>query len=160
MNKTFRLIALLVCAITPLLWCHRAAAQEPQGLTLARLDTWLRGYEVAWETLDAGKAVSLFTKDATYLDDPYTKPYQGREGISKYWTDVTSDQKDVNFTYEVLAVTGKTGIAHWHAEFTQPSSGSTVILDGIFVLDFAPDGLCRNLKEWWQIKINPPAKGN
>jgi hypothetical protein len=73
---------------------------------------------------------------------------------------VTADQKDVSFTYEVLAVTGSTGIAHWHAEFTQPSSGSTVILDCVFILDFAPDGLCKGLKEWWFLKVNPAAKSN
>ncbi|MBF8269926.1 MAG: hypothetical protein HW386_1635 [Gammaproteobacteria bacterium] len=157
MNKSLRIIALFICTVTSLLWGTLAAAQ---GLTAAKLDAWLKGYEAAWETLDAGKAAALFSEDATYRDEAFAEPYQGREGIRKYWTDVTSDQKDVNFTYEVLAVTGNTGIAHWHAELTQPSSGSTLILDGIFVLDFAPDGLCKGLKEWWFIKINPPAKGN
>ena len=160
MSKPLRLITLVICTIVPLLWGSTAAAQAAQGLTVVKLETWLQGYEAAWEALDAGKAAALFTEDATYLDDPYSQPYQGRAGISKYWTDVTSDQKDVNFTYEVLAVTGDTGIAHWHSELTQPSSGSTVILDGIFVLEFAQDGLCQSLKEWWQIKINPPAKVN
>ena len=157
MHKTLRITALLFCTVASLSWGTLAAAQE---LTAAKLDTWLQGYKAAWETRDAGKAAALFTENATYRDDAFAEPYQGRAGISKYWSDVTSDQKDVKFTYEVLAATGNTGIAHWHAEFTQPSSGSTVLLDGMFVLDFAPDGLCNSLKEWWFIKINPPAKGN
>jgi len=157
MHKTLRIMALLICTVAALLWGTLTAAQE---LTAAKVDTWLQGYKTAWETRDAGKAAALFSEDATYRDEAFAEPYQGRAGIRKYWTDVTSDQKDVNFTYEVLAVTGNTGIAHWHSELTQPSSGSKVILDGMFVLDFAPDGLCKSLQEWWFIKINPPAKSS
>lgn len=131
-----------------------AAAADNHGLTQATVAAWLKGYKEAWETLDADKAAALFTEDATYRDEPYAEPYQGRKGIHDYWATVTGDQKDVHFTYEVLSVSGNIGIAHWHSEFTQKSSGSGIVLDGIFVLEFTPEGLCRNLKEWWHIQVN------
>ena len=123
------------------------------GLTGAQLTEWLQTYEEAWESLDANKAAAIFTENATYQVDPYSDPHLGREGISEYWSEVTADQKDVEFTSEVLSVTGNTGIAHWHAEFTAASTGAKIILDGIFVLEFSADGLCSSLKEWWAIKI-------
>lgn len=132
-----------------------ALAAEGGSLTRAEVAAWLDGYEEAWETLDADKAAALFTEDATYQDNPYADPYQGRGGIHDYWSTVTSDQQDVDFSYEVLAVSGDTGIAHWHSELTQKSSGSLVVLDGIFVLEFGPDGLCKALREWWHVKVEP-----
>jgi ketosteroid isomerase-like protein len=157
MKNLFRRHPVMFWALALILSAPGAAAQDQPGLTLAKLDAWMQGYKAAWETLDADKAAALFTEDATYQDEAFTEPYRGRAGIRQYWADVTRDQKDVKFTYATLAAAGNTGIAHWHAEFTQPSSGSAVILDGVFVLDFAPDGLCKSLREWWFIRINPPA---
>ncbi len=134
-------------------------AADQHELYMAKVESWLKGYEEAWETLDADKATLLFTENAIYREDPYKDPYQGRESIHEYWTTVTADQQDVDFTFEVLSVRGKTGIAHWHSEFLQSSSGSTIILDGIFILEFSQEGLCQSLKEWWHFKA-VPGKGN
>ena len=136
-----------------------SAVADGSGLTESILDDWLKGYEEAWETLDADRAAALFTQNATYQDDPYSEPYQGREGIHEYWSTVTSDQKDVDFTYKVLAVEDNTGIAQWHSEFKQKSTGSDIILDGIFVLEFSPGSLCQSLREWWHIQVIPPEGG-
>lgn len=123
-------------------------------LSVNDVAAWLDGYKEAWETLDPEKAAQLFSEDAIYRDQPYEEPHQGREGIREYWRNVTSDQKDVTFTYEVLAVTNSTGITHWHSEFSSKSSDAAITLDGIFILDFNDDGLCANLKEWWHLKVD------
>lgn len=135
-----------------------AAADQP-GLTSAKVETWLKGYEEAWETLDPDKAAQLFTTNATYKDNPYETPHQGQEAIRQYWATVTADQKDVDFTYAVLSVTDNTGIAYWHSEFSSKSSGAGIVLDGIFVLEFNNNGLCESLKEWWHLKVNPAENG-
>lgn len=144
----------IVVGVAAIFLSGAALAADSQGLTRDQVSAWLKGYEEAWETLDADKAAALFTEDATYREDPYADPHQSRQGIHEYWTTVTSDQQNVDFTYEVLSVSGNTGIAHWHSEFTQKSSGSGIVLDGIFVLEFTPDGLCQSLKEWWHIQVN------
>jgi nuclear transport factor 2 (NTF2) superfamily protein len=154
MKHAIRKLAFVFGAASILLSGIAFAADGP-GLTHDKVAAWLEGYQEAWETLDADKAAALFTEGATYRDNPYAEPYQGRQGIHEYWTTVTSDQRDVEFSYEVLSVSGNIGIAHWHSEFTQESSGSGVVLDGIFVLEFTPEGLCRSLKEWWHLQVNP-----
>ncbi len=130
-------------------------AADQHEMTIAKVESWLKGYAEAWETLDADKVAVLFTEDATYQEDPYKDPFQGRKGIHEYWTTVTADQQDVNFTFEVLSVTGNTSTIHWHSEFIQSSTGSTIILDGIFLLEFSQEGLCQSLKEWWHFKAIP-----
>jgi ketosteroid isomerase-like protein len=156
MNKGSKFLFTII--VTTLLFASGiipTSAKAQQGLTVTKLESWLKAYEEAWETLDADKAAQLFTKDATYQDDPYKDPHLGQEGVHKYWSTVTADQKDVDFTFEVISVTGNTGIAHWHSEFTQASTGATIIIDGMFNLKFSQDGLCESLKEWWHLKFIP-----
>jgi uncharacterized protein (TIGR02246 family) len=118
-------------------------------LTPAALTQWLEDYKAAWETRDPEKAVQLFTEDATYQDEAFSPPHQGAQGIRDYWTRVTAGQRDVKFKYQVLSVTGNSGIAHWSAQFAVADSATTINLDGVFLLDFGPGGKCRSLREWW-----------
>ncbi|MEX2523424.1 MAG: nuclear transport factor 2 family protein [Gammaproteobacteria bacterium] len=117
---------------------------------------WLEGYKSAWVERDADKAAALFSEDATYLDNPHNEPYKGRAGIHEYWSDVTSDQRGVTFDYEILTTYGNTAVAQWAARFTSVSSGATVKLDGIFLLDFDENGLCSRLREWWHVEVDQP----
>jgi len=132
------------------------AATAPSAhaqLTSAKLDAWLGGYREAWEKRDAERAAQLFTESATYREMPFDAPKSGRAGIRGYWSEVTADQRDVEFHSETIAVNGNTGVAHWSAKFKQASTGMTVELDGVFVLEFDPkSGLCSTLREWWHVR--------
>jgi len=62
-NKILTFLALLVVA--SLLFVSGIVstnAADQQGLTIAKVESWLKGYEQAWETLDADKAAVLFTE--------------------------------------------------------------------------------------------------
>jgi hypothetical protein len=121
-------------------------------LTRAALEGWLQRYEQAWESRDPAQAAELFTADATYRETPFAEPFRGRAAVRDYWASVTADQRDVDFEYDVIATSGSTGVAHWSATFTQPSSGAKVALDGVFVLELDAEGrLCRSLREWWHL---------
>lgn len=126
-------------------------------MTEAALTTWLEGYKAAWETRDADRATALFTADATYQDEAFSPPHVGTEGIRAYWSKVTAGQRDVQFQYRVLSVTGNTGIAHWSAQFAVADAAppTTIALDGVFLLEFDDAGRCRSLREWWHLKSSP-----
>jgi len=126
-------------------------AADAKGLEFASLEVWLKQYGAAWEARDGVAAAALFTPDAIYHEMPFDAPRAGRAGIESYWREVTADQRDVKFRYEVIAVNGDTGVAHWSAEFRLQSSGATVKLDGVFVLDFDAAGKCSKLREWWHV---------
>ncbi len=113
------------------------------------LDRWLHAYGRAWETLDPEAAVRLFADDVEYHETPFDAPAQGLDGVREYWTSNTGLQREVAFRYEILAVVGLRGIARWQAGYVRPATGVRARLDGVFVLDFAEDGRCRCLREWW-----------
>jgi uncharacterized protein (TIGR02246 family) len=118
-------------------------------LTESQLRDWLDAYGRAWEGRDPDAAAALFTEDAQYYETPLGEPARGRTGVRTYWAAATENQRDVTFTHEVLAITANRGIARWWSEFTRVASGAAVRLDGVFVLEFGEDGLCRSLREWW-----------
>ena len=139
----------LVAAALLSLAAQQASAQD---LTASTLEKWLAGYEHAWEGRDPAAAAELFTPNAAYHEMPFEAPKAGRAGIREYWAEVTKDQRDIDFKSQVISVTGQTGVAHWSATFTAPSTGARVELDGVFVLTFDKDGRCSELREWWHLK--------
>jgi ketosteroid isomerase-like protein len=141
--KTITVVAVL---------CSAAPSAHAQ-VTSAKLEAWLGGYREAWEKRDAERAAQLFTENATYREMPFDAPKNGRLGIREYWSTVTADQRDIEFRSQAIAVNGNTGVAHWSAKFKLASTGATVELDGVFVLEFDPKtGLCSALREWWHVR--------
>jgi SnoaL-like domain len=112
-------------------------------------DGWLGAYKRAWEDRDPEAAADLFTEDATYHETPFDEPFRGRDGVFEYWSDVPRSQRDVNFSYEILATTGSRGVAHWRASFVRLPTKDPVVLDGIFLVKLDADGRCAEFREWW-----------
>lgn len=146
LNRTFK--ALVFAAVL----LATTAAVDARALTNSSLEAWLARYGAAWEARDAKAAGPLFTVDARYHEMPFDEPKKGRAGIEAYWHDVTLDQRNIHFESKVIAVNGNTGVAHWTAKFRLESTGATVELDGVFVLEFAPSGECSKLQEWWHVR--------
>jgi ketosteroid isomerase-like protein len=117
------------------------------------VEAWLHAYGAAWEGRDAAAAAWLFTPDALYQETPFAEPFRGRTAIAAYWATVTADQSDVEFDFEVLAVTARTGIASWSVSFRSIAGDAPVELNGIFLLEFAGDGLVASLREWWHARL-------
>ena len=123
------------------------------SLTSATVEAWLSRYEQAWEQRDPDRAAALFTENAPYHEMPFDAPKAGRAGIRDYWTKVTADQRDVDFKWQLISVTGPTAVARWSASLKSASSGTRVELDGVFILTFDGSGLCSELREWWHVRM-------
>ncbi len=149
---------LLFFTVIPGSWT--VAAEQPVQLTAAYLTTWLSAYGDAWVSRDPEKAAELFSEDTSYQVNPYEQPHVGRTGVYDYWAEVTATQSNIKFDYQTISVTGKTGIAHWSAEFDIPSAGIRIKLDGIFVLEFDQSGKCERLREWWHSETEKLATGS
>jgi ketosteroid isomerase-like protein len=108
---------------------------------------WLDGYFQAWASNDPEDVAALFTEDAVYWFDPFREPRRGREEIVSAW--VGGLQEDVEYAYEPLAVSGDVGVAHWRVSSRSPRSTVRNEWDGILQITFAPDGRCREHREWY-----------
>jgi ketosteroid isomerase-like protein len=139
-------VVLLACVIFP---GGRAMAAD---LTTAALEAWLARYGEAWETRDADKAAALFTPEATYHEMPFDAPLEGAAKIREYWARVTADQRDIDFSSKPIVIDDDTGVAEWSATFRTASTGATIELNGVFVLQFDDAGRCTSLREWWHVR--------
>lgn len=120
------------------------------------LANWLEAYGRAWERRDPEAAAALFSADARYYETPFAPPARGRDGVRAYWAHATRNQADISFAYDTISASNGRGIARWQSRYTRPSSGARVTLDGIFLLEFNDDGLCRELREWWHRSEGTP----
>jgi len=140
------LVVLWACMIFP---AGRAMAAD---LTTTALEAWLARYGQAWESRDADKAAALFTPEATYHEMPFDAPLEGAAKIREYWARVTADQRDIDFSSKPIMVDANNGVAEWSATFRTGSTGATIELNGVFVLEFDDAGRCTSLREWWHVR--------
>ena len=73
----------------------------------------------------------------------------GRPEIFEYWSHVARTEENIQFGYEILAVTPELGIARWWASFVIVPQRLQTKLDGIFLITLNADGRCQSLREWW-----------
>ena len=118
-------------------------------MTLQAFDDWLHSYGRAWESRDPQAAADLFAEDGSYQVTPFLEPMRGKPAILEYWTHVAQTQQDIQFGYEILAVTPEHGIARWWASFVIVSPGLQTKLDGIFLISLDENSRCHSLREWW-----------
>ena len=124
------------------------------------LEEWAERYARAWEAADAEAAAALFTEDATYRADPFGDPYQGREGVRRYWREVTATQANVEVAIGRTMAVGSRAVVEWWTQMD--ADGTPVTLPGALLLDLDEHGLCRALREYWNLRLGarvPPPDG-
>lgn len=118
-------------------------------MDLVSFDSWMEMYGRAWTTRNPQAAADLYTDDGTYQVTPFSEAMNGRQAILDYWSNVARTQENIQFGYEILAVTADVGIAHWWASFLIVPQRLDTKLDGIFLISLDASGRCRSLREWW-----------
>ena len=116
--------------------------------------SWLEAYGRAWRERNPQAAAELYAETGTYQVTPFLEPMRGRRAILDYWSNVARTQENIQFGFEVLAVTPDFGIARWWASFVIIPSETHANplhtkLDGIFLISLDSAGLCTSLREWW-----------
>lgn len=126
-------------------------------LTPADVENWLERYRRAWEDADTEGVVDLFTEDATYRSNIFAEPDRGHDGVRSYWQGATGTQSEVSVRMGKPFIDGNRVAAEWWT--TMRDSGEEITLPGCLLLEFAPDGRCSSLREYWQVaegRLDPP----
>lgn len=115
----------------------------------AEVEHWAEAYRRAWESADIEAAGSLFAEDASYRSNIYEPPHEARSGVEEYWAKVTSVQSGVTVRMGSPVVDGaRADVEFWT---TMAISGEEVTLAGCLLLLFDDEGLCRELREYWNL---------
>ena len=113
---------------------------------------WLDDLGSAWQSRDPDAAAQLCAENVHYHEDPFQEPLIGREAVRQVWQEVPTSQKDIEFSFDILAVTEHVGVAHWSAAFTRLPSGTRSELDGVYTARLDERGLCVEFHQWWNAK--------
>lgn len=138
------------------------------------IDAFMANYKRAWEGSDEHLLASLFAPDGVYRNTPFAEQ-RGHAAIKAYWQR-TKLQTDIRLSYEILARHARGGVAHWRTSYQvtseelfrlwAASTGTNLIarrdgeplprlvLDGVAVVEFGDDGLCRELRIWWHSRVD------
>lgn len=119
---------------------------------------WLSAYREAWHSRDPQAAAALFAPGSHYHEQPYEEPFHGPEGVREYWTKVTSTQDEVNLRWGTPFVDGNRAAVEWWV--TLLNDGAEVTLAGAMILVFEDEGLCSDLREYFEFSEGhqtPPA---
>ena len=115
------------------------------------LADWIEGYRRAWEEDDAELVLTLFTEDASYRSSPFREPNLGHDGIHAYWTRAAGRQTGVKVRMGEPVVDGNVVAVEWWTTMDDPEDAA-VTLPGCLLLQFAPDGRCFDLREYWNVE--------
>ena len=114
--------------------------------------SWLEAYRKAWEDKDADAAAALFDERATYRSNIFEEPYEGRDDVRRYWSEVTQTQEDVRVVMGRPFVDGDRVAAEFWT--TMRNDGADVTLPGCLLLRFGEGGLCLALREYWHFETD------
>lgn len=113
---------------------------------------WLNALGKAWVSKNPDAASKLCSKNVVYYEDPFLPPLKGRDAVKKIWLDVPISQKDVKFTYEIIATTDDLGVAQWTGSFIRVPENTKAELKGIYLVKLDNEGLCKEFHQWWNNK--------
>ena len=138
------------------------------------IEQFMQGYQAAWQQRDPAMFAALFAPDGRYHNTPF-QVQQGTAQLIEYWQRVQL-QEDVQVTFEILASTATSGLAHWHVTYQVASeelfriwAGSTgtnlvgrqpgdplprMVLDGILQATFSHER-CIEARIWWHSMPQP-----
>jgi ketosteroid isomerase-like protein len=75
-----------------------------------RAQAWIDGYVRAWNSNDPADIRALFTQDAVYSYEPYSRPWRGQDEIVRQWLDRKDEPGQAQFNWHPLAVTSEVAI--------------------------------------------------
>jgi len=101
----------------------------------------------ACETFEGDLAVSLFSDDAEYHEDPFSPPLIGHNAIRALWLATAATRDQVELTIERHLVSGDTVVAIWHLGYALREGGRRRRAAGVFILEVR-DGKIGRLRQW------------
>lgn len=107
---------------------------------------WVGAYEAAWRSAGTEALAGIFAADAIYRQGPYEEPVSGLPAIGRMWEAERDGPGEVfEMASEIVAVDGDTAVVRAEVRYGDPV---TQEWRDLWVIRFAPGGLCTSFEEW------------
>jgi len=108
-------------------------------------------YFAALSTMDREKYLACFTSDAELRDPFGGKPFDGREGLKKWFAGLERTWSKFIIEADSLFVGGNRVAVGWHTQAIS-KSGNEAAFSGINVFSFDGGGLVQRLEGYWDFE--------
>jgi SnoaL-like domain len=106
----------------------------------------MAAYEAAWRAAGTEALAGIFAADARYRQGPYEEPVSGLPAIARMWAAERDGPGEVfEMTSEIVAAEADTAVVRVEVRYGDPV---TQEWRDLWILRFAPDGLCASFEEW------------
>ena len=112
------------------------------------MDAFMEG----WKNRDVERVMSTIAEDCAYYETVFDKPCLDIHAIRRLWEVAPEYQKDIEYSYEILAENEKCGIIHFRLTRTVLATGNRVEMDGIFQVSLDEAGRCTYFKQWLSVR--------
>lgn len=118
-----------------------------------KYNNWTKEFMDSWKNLDWKRTLKTLDKEVEYYENPIDAPCKNFEEVTKLWSVVADNQKDIDYQYEIISYNDDTCIINWQMTRTMTSNNSQQEIDGIFQISINEEGKCTYFKQWRFTKI-------
>ena len=113
-----------------------------------KYDTWTKEFMESWKELDWERTLRTLDRNVEYYENPIDAPCNSFDDVVNLWNVVGDNQKDIQYTYKIVAYNEGTCIINWHMTRVMTSNDIKQEIDGIFQISLNEDGKCTSFKQW------------
>lgn len=117
-----------------------------------KYETWINDFMNAWKERDVEAVMKTISKDCKYYENVFDEPCKSFEDIRKLWEVVPANQKDIDYSYNIVMENDEFCIINFFIKRTLIPSGVIQNINGIFQISLDKDGLCTFFKQWRSVK--------
>lgn len=111
-------------------------------------DQWISKFMTAWKDRDVTSVVKLISPDCQYYENVFKKPCNNLKDIEKLWLVVPSNQKNIKFSYHIIASNKNFCIINFLLKRTLIPQNTIQDINGIFQISLNQNGQCTFFKQW------------
>ena len=109
----------------------------------------IKKYGEAWVKQDPEKIIRIFTKNASYHERAFEKPFVGHKQIKGYWqSKVVGEESNIKFKLLNLYIDKNNAIAEWEASFFQKGERKRTRIKEVAILKIKNSKIA-SLREYW-----------
>ena len=112
------------------------------------MDAFMEG----WKNRDVERVMATIAEDCAYYETVFDEPCRDIDAIRRLWEVVPENQKDIEYSYEILAENEENGSIHFRLTRTVLPAGNRVEMDGIFQVSLDEAGRCTYFKQWRSVR--------
>ena len=113
-----------------------------------KYEIWIKRFMDSWKNLDWESTLETLDKNVEYYENPIDEPCKNFEEVTNLWNVVADNQKDINYTFEIVCHDEKFAFINWQMTRTMTQTNTKQQIDGIFQISINEKGKCTYFKQW------------